>query len=352
MNAIMGFSSLLANYYDDKPKLEEFSRIIGLSCNDLLEMINDILDIARIESGQESVNNQEFRLKELFAELTPFFTELRKRIKKLEVELDFQPHDPEEFTIFTDKVKLKQIFINLIDNAYKFTEKGKIEAGYKFDSNNKLIFYVTDTGIGIPADKYNTIFERFAQLNQDKKKLFRGTGLGLSIVKGLIDLLKGEIHVESELEKGTAFYFSIPYKIAQTVHNASVMSEENKEYDFTGKTILVIEDDVFNAAYIKEVLSKTGLNILHTEFGQEAVQIATTQPLDMVLMDIRLPDISGYEATRRIRQQKPFLTIIAVTAFASQEDRQKAIVAGCDDYISKPLDRNLLLSKINNLMIK
>jgi PAS domain S-box-containing protein len=217
MNAIMGFSSLLAEYYNDKPRLEQFAEIINLRCNDLLEIINDILEISKIESGQLPVNKEVCNLSDLFAELADFFTEHQKRIGKEHIKFELRALcSLSEFTINTDKVKLRQIFINLIGNAFKFTESGTIRGGCKFDENDDLVFYVSDTGIGIPRDKQDIIFERFIQLPQEKDVTYGGTGLGLSIVKGLITLLGGRIWVESEPENlsegksgGTTFFFSI-----------------------------------------------------------------------------------------------------------------------------------------------
>jgi PAS domain S-box-containing protein len=355
MNAIMGFSDLLVQNYNNKPKLEQFAEIINLRCNDLLEIINDILDISKIESGQLTVNNEECNLDELFAELTVFFRAHQKRIGKQEIKLHLQSFcQLSESIIVTDKVKLKQIFLNLISNAFKFTETGKIEGGCKFDDNHHLTFYVSDTGIGIPPDKHEAIFERFTQLLSEKKQPYGGTGLGLSIVKGLIDLLDGKIWLESELENlpsgkvgGTTFYFSFPYKISQIAHQKSLVIEEKYSYHFPGKTILLVEDDIFNAEYIKEILSDTGTKIIYTKYGNEAIQIATSQSMDLILMDIQLPDITGFEATRKIKLQKPNSKIIAQTAYAAYDDRKKAFDAGCIDYISKPIKRDLLLEMIN-----
>jgi PAS domain S-box-containing protein len=360
MNAIMGFSSLLVENYDHKDKLAKFSEIINLNCNDLLVIINDLLDIAKIESGQLPINNEECNLNELFSEITSFFTRHQKRIGKQQINFSMQAHcDQTENIIVTDKVKLKQIFINLIGNAFKFTDAGKIESGCKIDANRKLVFYVSDTGIGIPPDKQDVIFERFAQLNQGANKLTTGTGLGLSIAKGLVKLLGGKIWLESELENlsagktgGTTFYFSFPYKIAQSSIIEQVSTDENKEYHFFNKTLLFVEDDFYNAAYIKEILSNTGLNIIHTEYGYKAVQIALAQSPDLVLMDMRLPDLNGYEATRQIKQHKPGLKIIAQTAYAAHDDKQKAFNAGCDDYISKPTKKDVLLSIIKRHLSK
>ncbi len=356
MNAIMGFSELLVKNYNDKSKLEKFSSIINQRCKHLLEIINDILDIAKIESGQLPINREECNLNDLFTELTSFFNEHQKNIGKQNIMFSLQAQcNPRENTIITDTIKLKQIFINLIYNAFKFTNAGKIEGGCKYDADHNLYFYVSDTGIGIPPDKYEVIFERFSQLQHEKG----GTGLGLSIVKGLVSLLGGKIWLESELEDlpsgkagGTTFYFSLPYEIAQSVHREQVSIEETQEYHFSGKTILIVEDDLYNVDYIKEILSDTGLNIIHTEYGKKAIKIATTQLLDLVLIDIRLPDIEGYEVVRQIKKRKPGLKFIAQTAYAAHEDRQKAFDTGCIDYISKPLNRNLLLSMINKYLLK
>jgi PAS domain S-box-containing protein len=349
MNAIMGFAELLPKQFNNKIKLEKFSQIINQRCKDLLEMINDILDIAKIESAQLSVNIEECNLSNLFTELTSFFKEHQKRIDKQQIKFSIHSLcDPLEI-ILIDKVKLKQIFINLIVNAFKFTDKGNIEGGCKFDVDHNLIFYVSDTGIGIPPEKYDAIFERFIQLRQGIKRANGGTGLGLSIVKGLIGLLGGKIWIESKLEKGTVFYFSIPYIITQSLLREPI-PEEPHEYYFPNKTVLVVEDDLSSAEYIKEILSCTGLNIMQTEYGNEAVQIAASQTLDLVLMDIRLPDMDGYEAIRHIKRHKPDLRIIVQTAYAAHGDKQKAIDAGCIDYISKPLEQNLLLSMLNKCL--
>jgi signal transduction histidine kinase len=210
MNAIMGFSSLLIKSFEDKQKLSKFSEIIKQRCADLLYIINDILDIAKIESGQLTTNSEEFNLIELFEELSSFYTEQRKIIGKEHIRLILGKNCSENY-IISDKGKLKQILINLIGNAFKFTEEGSIESGCWLDTNNKLTFYVSDTGMGIPIDQQQLIFERFTQLNPGENKLVSGTGLGLSIVKGLARLLEGDITLKSETGIGSTFSFSIPY---------------------------------------------------------------------------------------------------------------------------------------------
>jgi signal transduction histidine kinase/CheY-like chemotaxis protein len=351
LNAIMGFSELLVENYNNKPKLEQFSGIIRQRCNDLLDIITDLLDIAKIDSGQLSIHMEEFDLQVLFAEIMSFFTEQQKRLGKQNINFSLQTFcEPSEAGIITDKGKLKQIFINLIGNAFKFTDIGTIEGGCKFDANHHLIFYVSDTGIGIPTDKQKVVFERFMQLKQGTNHVGGGTGLGLSIVKGLVSLLGGEIWLESEPGKGSTFTFTFPYKTIQSLRHEPLMVEKTEGYCFSNKTILIVEDDLHNTEYLKEILVDKGLNIMYTVYGKDAVQISLAQPLDLALMDIRLPDMDGYEAIRQIKQHKPHLKIIAQTAYASLDERQKAINAGCDDYISKPIQRNMLLSMINKLL--
>ena len=347
MNAIIGFSSLLVDCFEDKPKLAEYSGIISQRSKDLLEIINDILDISIIESGQLTVNNEAGNLNEIFTELSAFFYGYRKRSGKLHIKFSLEaPDDPSLNAIVTDRTKLVQIFTNLLSNAFKFTSSGKIEAGCKFDRNQNLIFYVSDTGIGIPVDKQEIIFDRFARIDQPNSALIGGTGLGLSIARGLVELLGGEIWLESEVGKGTSFFFSIPIKLADAANTEQITPDKISAYKFTGKTILLVEDDQYNTTYIKEILSATKLKIMHAESGYEAVQMATSQSPDLVLMDIRLPDIDGYEATRLIKQQKPGIKIIAQTAYAAEDDKQRALDAGCVDYISKPIDRELLLAML------
>jgi signal transduction histidine kinase len=353
MNAIMGFSSLLADQYNNKPKLEEYAEIIKSRCVDLLDIINDILDIAKIESGHVSVNSEECDLNLLFLELRAFFNEHQKRLRKDNIvfAMEALPNVEENF-ILTDKGKLKQIFINLIGNAFKFTESGKIMGGCNFDANNKLTFYVSDTGIGIPPEKQSFVFERFAQLDYGTSRIYGGTGLGLSIVKGLVNLLGGQIWLESEQGKGSTFYFSIPYRAILPVKEIPQNNDKTENFDFKGLKILVVEDDKYNAVYLNEILEASGFIICSTLFGKEAVQLALENDFDIILMDIRLPDLDGYEATRQIKMQKRNTIIIAQTAYAASEDKRKAFDAGCNDYISKPVDREILLDIIRKQLMQ
>jgi signal transduction histidine kinase len=346
LNAIKGFSELLVKNHNNENKLQKFTKIIDQRSNDLLEIINDILDIAKIESGQLPVYLEECNLAELFDELTSQFNEYQIHHNKQHIKFNMHAYcDPSGSIIITDKVKLKQIFVNLLTNAFKFTDKGTIEGGCKLENHN-LIFYVSDTGIGIPADKQNVVFERFAQLRQAENRAVGGTGLGLSIIKGLLSLLGGEVFLESEPGSGSTFSFTFPCKAAHPLpKKASVFNKLTVCY-FPDKTILIVEDEVYNAEYIKEVLADTGINIIFAETGSEAIRIAASQPVDLVLMDIQLPDMDGYQAAKQIKQHNPALKFIAQTAYAAITDKQKAFDAGFCDYISKPIKIDLLLSVI------
>lgn len=353
MNAIMGFSQLIPLYFENKQKLEFFSNIINQRCEDLLEIINEILDISKIESGQLPVKLDKCNVNFLLEDLYDFFTANKQKINKQEVQFTIKSVlDPSEI-IVTDRVKLKQIFINLINNAFKFTEQGEIIAGCMYDANQQLVFYVSDTGIGISSENHVLIFERFFQVTQVGVFNKGGTGLGLAIVKGLIILLGGEIWLESQPGQGSKFYFSIPYKIETKPPDTIVVLEEKpNHFKFYNKTVLIVEDDYFNAVYLKEIFKDSGLQLLQTEFGKEAVKISVNQQVDIILMDIMLPDIDGYEATRLIKSQKPGIRIIAQTAYAGPDDETKCLNAGCDDYIRKPINRNQLLTKVHEQLSK
>jgi two-component system sensor histidine kinase/response regulator len=302
--------------------------------------------MSKIESGQNTLNVENCNIIELFNELTLFFNDYKARFKKHDVNLLFQyPLNSLTSIVLTDKLKLKQVLINLISNAFKFTETGSIECGYKLD-NDKLQFYVSDTGVGIPADKFQFVFERFSQLKHPLVHNAGGTGLGLPIVKGLVNLLGGKVWIESECNKGTTFYFTINYFKAGSITTNPLVQEAAQKM-ISPKTILIVEDDIYNAEYLKAVLNKISTNIIMATNGLMAVDIVKKQNIDLVLMDIQLPDITGYEATRLILQHNPNIKIIAQTAFAASSERQIAIETGCIDYISKPSKQVDLLNIVS-----
>lgn len=351
MNAIVGFSELLLGNFNNKEKLERFTKIIIQRCLDLLDIINDLLDISKIESGQATIHAESCDLNSLFDELEALFNVHRKKIGKEHIRFHIAATcDPFRLKIVTDKVKLKQIFINLITNAFKFTEAGSVEAGCLIDENNRLQYYVKDTGIGIPESKLEIIFDRFTQIENSDLKYHSGTGLGLSIVKGLVNLLGGEIRVKSNPGRGTTFFFYLgeisPDKNDESTPEIRTAEPKTNE----NASILIVEDDEFNAEYLKEILMNSGHTVHHTVYGKEAIQICEQRKVDLVLMDVRLPDISGYEAALAIKKFNPQIRIIAQTAYAASTEKNKALKSGCDDYCSKPLKRELILSMIQEII--
>lgn len=352
MNAIMGFSSLLVTEDDDKATMQEYSKIISQRCTDLLGIITDILDISRIETQKITLENENINLYDLFKELEPIFKEEQNQKEKQHLEIDIQFGSSEDYNLFADRGKLKQIFTNLFCNALKFTERGRITVGYEINGAGKLVFYVSDTGIGISKKEHENIFDRFNQIEQGKNRIYGGTGLGLSIVKGLVNVLGGEVYLSSELDKGSTFSFTISNESMVSSKPESKTISTNKEFDFSGKTLLIVEDDIPNALYLQEVFAYTNIQVLNAYDGYEAVQLATNHKIDVILMDIRLPELNGYEATEQIRKQNSEIVIIAQTAYASTEDKSQALNSGCNEYLSKPVKANKLLNMVNKYLDK
>ena len=281
LNAIMGFSELLPKTFKNEEKLKKFTTVIQQRSTDLLEIVTDILDISKIESGQVQVNLEECNLNTLFTEVETFFTEYCVRIKKEHVKFKLNLHcNIINKLVIIDAGKLKQILTNLISNAFKFTHSGVVEVGCNVSENNILSFYVKDSGIGILKEKQSAIFERFMQASSDTSKLYGGTGLGLSIVKGLLNLVGGEIWLDSEFGKGSTFYFTFPYSISKKEKNLNPIECESAVLPNTNATILIVEDDFFNAEYLKEILLESSYSVIHTEYGAKAIEIATHQNID------------------------------------------------------------------------
>jgi PAS domain S-box-containing protein len=351
MNAIMGFSELLPDSFNDKLKLNLYTQIINNRCADLLGIINDILDISKIESGQLPVNYEEVNLDRLFEDIKNLFIEYRKKFNKTNIDfLINYDSQTDKSIVLSDSIKLKQIFINLINNAFKFTESGIIEAGCYIDLQDQLVFFVSDTGIGIPEEKQRVIFDRFIQLNGDTKKLATGTGLGLSIAKGLVELLNGKIWLESAPQRGSKFYFSLPVKFiteVKSVKKTKVL--ENLKFD--NKNVLIVEDDYYNYRYLLEILNSRGFVVKLAETGYDAIHIFKSGKFDVVLMDIRLPDINGYEASKELKRINPDIKIIAQTAYATPEDKRKILEGDFDGYISKPINTINLFKEIQSVLL-
>ena len=351
MNAIIGFSGFLDNPKLLPEKRKHFTDIIIQNSNQLLSIINDIVNIATIESGQEKIHESEIDVNSILKLLKEQFLP-KARNQNVCLELGELLPDS-EVKIISDETKFVQILTNLIGNALKFTKQGNVNFGYNL-KNNELEFFVEDTGIGIPPDMHNEIFKRFRQVESTIARQFGGSGLGLSISKAYIELMGGKMWLTSELEKGSVFYFTIPYKKAKN----NVISERQINIGLTlsinePKTLLVAEDEESNFFLLEELLSGLNLYIIKAENGAEAIAVCkSNHQIDLVLMDIKMPIMDGYEATKQIRQFLPNLPIIAQTAYSTDLDKNKALACGCTDFISKPIKKEDLIVKIKEQLNK
>ena len=351
MNAIVGFSAFL-NEPDLTPdRRKDFTDIIIQSSDQLLAIIDDIIRIASIESGQEKIQESEIDINLVCKLLNEQFTP--KTIDR-NVQLNFKAGLPDDDAIIsTDATKLTQILINLIGNAFKFTHNGYINFGYSV-KNKQLEFYVEDSGIGIPLDMQEKIFNRFRQVETTNTRNIGGSGLGLSISKAYVKMMGGSIWVTSELGKGSVFYFTIPFKNTNPIKISEKMS--NKDINlglYSNKTLLIAEDNDSNFMLLNEMLAGSGINIIRAVNGVEAVKLCRSNPdIDLVLMDIKMPELDGYAATAQIKKFNPGLPIIAQTAYSTEVNKIKALECGCSDFLCKPINKKMLFTKINEQLHK
>jgi len=363
MNGILGFAELLK-----EPKLKDNEQIeyIGMiekSGKRLLNIINDIIDISKIEAGQMEVYLEESNINDQIEFINRFFQpEFERKGLQHSIKNGLSSN---ESVIKTDREKIYAILSNLVKNAIKYTNTGSIEFGYELVKTQSgtveqdrgfLQFYVKDTGIGIPKERQNAVFERFIQADISDKMALQGAGLGLSISKAYVEMLGGKIWVESEPGNGTIFYFTIPY----TSENKSeiIIKDISKAVEgrkISNLKILIAEDDKTSDLFITIALNKLCKKVLHAQNGVDAIRISRGNPdIDLILMDIKMPDLDGYEATRQIREFNKDVIIIAQTAYGLEGDREKTLEAGCNDYISKPIIVDELLAliqlQLNNVM--
>jgi len=349
LNAIIGFSGFL-----DQPDLspeerKEYIDIIFQSNNQLLSIINDILNISQIETNQVLVHD-------LPADINHFLKNLHRQFlddaRRAGIEFRLNILSPSEKSIIlTDEGKLIQVLTNLLSNAFKFTHNGFVELGYSREGEFAL-FYVQDSGIGIPESEHSKIFDRFYQVDKSVSRLYSGTGLGLSISNAYVKMLGGSFSVESALNHGSRFTFRIPFRKpvedGESKPNALCKEEESV---LAVKTILVAEDEESNFALVSAILKPSGFRMIRAKNGKLAIDICKTNPeIDLVLMDIKMPVIDGFEATREILKFRPDLPIIAQTAYAHPSDRARALETGCSDYLAKPFNRNQLLELIGKYL--
>ncbi len=351
MNGILGFAELLKEPDLTGEQQQEYIKIIEKSGARMLNIINDIIDISKIESGQMKAILQETNINEQLEFIYKLFNReveqkgLHLSLKKISL--------PPESIVETDREKLYAILTNLVKNSIKYTSKGFIEFGCDIVETRHGLFlqyFVKDTGIGIPKNRHEAIFERFIQVNVVDKMARQGAGLGLAISKAYVEMLGGKIWIESEEGKGSTFYFTIPYlpKSKNGINIGYEILAPIEESQIKKLKILIAEDDRSSSQLISIIIRKIAGEIINVENGTEAVRACFENPeIDLILMDIQMPIMDGYEATRQIREFNTDVIIIAQTAFALSGDYGKAMDAGCNDYISKPIKTNNLLNLIS-----
>lgn len=369
LNGIIGFAQLLKQEEYKTDEKEQFIRYIDRSSEQLIHIIDDLIDISKIEANQIQIRPVNCNLNSLIDELYFFYeTEAISKGKEYIGFKRYKGLPDEKSMILVDEKRLHQILSNLISNAIKFTKHGYVNFGYRFIPKEKikeevfyqkmemhkddvLMMFVEDTGIGIPAESLDLIFQRFRQADEKVVQNYGGTGLGLSISKSLVELLGGTIWVESESGKGSSFYFTVPYKQAaeekKTLDIKNNLPDKNIK-DWNNKTILVVEDDECNRKLLENVLHNTGVKLIWCDSGKCAIEICRKRnDINVVLMDIQLPEMDGYEVTRKIREIRRDIPVIVQTAYAMNEDKNKAIEAGCAECISKPFGRESIIRTIS-----
>lgn len=348
MNAIRGFSQMLAFDNLSKNKRYEYIKKIETGSDTLTNLIDDIIDFAKIESGEIKIERKKFNPHPVMEFLHDHYITQLIKLKKENIRLIYSNEDLEnDLILFSDPVRLKQILSVLLDNAIKFTDKGRVEFGFTHPSENEIQFFVKDTGIGLDDKYQGVIFERFRQVDEGATKKYDGAGIGLSIAKKLTELLNGKIWVESTLGKGAAFYVKLPHKDEKP---ESVFTQP-AVFNWENRKILVAEDKKINFEIIQETLSTTHVKLIWAKNGEEALEkIKQEKDIDLVLMDIQMPVMDGYETTKLIKEFNAEIPVIAQTAYALPQDNYKCFDAGCDDYIAKPISIDLFMNKINRFL--
>ena len=348
MNGIIGFADLLREPKLTGEQIKSYVEVIQQSGYRMLNIINDLIDIARIEAGQVEIKIEDTSVNHMLDDLYLFFKP-EADLKNLYFSYKKEVTDSQSY-ISTDPTKLHQVLSNLIKNAMKFTQKGRIEFGYII-KDNKFQFYVKDTGIGIGKDLKDLIFERFRQGDISNTSAYEGAGLGLSITKAFVELLGGKIWLESRENKGSTFVFTLPDNRAEGIKRSQMAEKTEQEFSGPAHTLLVVEDDESSYLYLQEILTRSNIQLLRAFNGKEAIEMLNQNPaISLILMDIKMPVMNGWDATRQIKQMRADIPVIAQTAYASENYRIQSLDAGCDDYISKPINKELLLEIIRKFI--
>ncbi|QGY46786.1 response regulator [Maribellus comscasis] len=350
LNGIYGFAQILDSDTVTAEERKNYIRIIQNSSNQLIKIVSAILEFSKLITDQVTIETQEISLNDLFSEL---FYVFELKAEKKHIKFDLEPGlSNEECFIKIDRTKLYQILSNILDNAFKYTEDGFVVFGYKV-RNDKIRIYIKDSGVGIHADNQRFIFERFSQEERYLSNKWGGLGLGLSIAQENAKLIDASISLTSKKGEGAVFYVDIPYLPASSSEQTITLDFKNATPRSSNKyKILIVEDEEVNLYFLDVLIKKiiaSDTTILHAYNGKEALDVCkSNSDINVILMDIKMPIMDGYEATKKIKEIMPHIPIIAQTAYSTNEDRHKAETAGCDDFISKPINK-FKLKKIFSL---
>ena len=351
MNSIIGFSQLLSENPDPETQ-KKYVDLILESGDSLLTLINEILDISQIEAGQSKLFPKNFNLEQLLSDLWDSFETERIKNKKNNIKLILAETEGVRVkTMYADPFRLRQVLSNLINNALKFTDSGKVSFGYSLLAGNKIRFCVEDTGIGIASENIEAIFHRFFKLEEDMNRLYRGTGLGLAICKQIVEMMGGKLLVKSELSKGSQFFFDLTLYTGWEDMEVKSFHEKTKSYTWKRKRILIAEDEELNFKLFHEIFKFTGVEIVRATTGREAVDIFKGKAgFNLLILDLKMPKMSGMEAMKEIRKLDPKIPAIAVTAYALQEDKLKCLSVGFNEFIAKPFRKMEFLETVEKYM--
>ncbi|MCF8372502.1 MAG: PAS domain S-box protein [Bacteroidales bacterium] len=352
LNAIIGFSSLIESD-SENPETRSFGNIINKSGQHLLSIINDMFDISVIESGNIKLYKEQFKISNFFEETYQVLRADQERTGKFHIELSRKiPKGYNDQMIVTDKGRLSQIFVNLLKNAFKFTESGSIEFGISQVEGSSITFYVKDTGVGIPKEQQGLIFNLFQQVDDIYTRKSSGAGIGLALCKKLVECMGGSIALESEAGIGSTFYVTLNEVIPRIQIEPVRKSTSSIVPDLKGNLILIAEDEESNFRLLKAWVERTGANIVWVKDGQEAVDyIAGNPQIDLILMDVKMPRLNGYKATQLIKQMQPDIPIVVQTAYALSGDVEKAMLSGCNSYVSKPVSKSKLYKELTKYLV-
>ncbi len=351
MNSIVGFANLLSDLDLDESSRKEYAQRINRNSTRLIALISDIIDLAKIESNQLPIVYSMVHLPNLFRELRQVAAEEtgQRRKEQLEIRYDPDPNHP-DLSMETDMVRLMQILQNLVNNAIQFTDQGVVVFGFRLRDDQRVRFFVKDTGIGIDQKDFDIIFDQFRQVEDTNTRTHGGTGLGLAISRNLVHILGGQIWLESEVGKGSVFYVELPLDTGVILDHNGQHPGEDEPVDVTGLQILVVDDDADSVTLLQEILAGEGVETIPAYSGYEALVYLDSEPMpDLILMDLQMPILTGEQTFRIIREKHPGAKIIAQSAYALQGDRDRFLALGFDEYFSKPYDADEIITLISRV---